>query len=453
VHRATDALYAVLLVALAPWALVRICVDAKSRSRWRAYLRDLPTRLGRRAARPGDAPCVWVHGVSVGEIKAASRLVETIEAEVPGVEVVVSATTDTGWRVARERFPGRRVEFYPPDLSWIVDSAIDRLRPDLVVLIESEFWPNFLTSAAERGIPVALANGKISERSAARFRGAGRLGRALMRTLDRFCVQLPAYAERFRALGVDPARIAVTGNMKLDNIPIGENPARAAAYASLLGLDGRSPLWVAGSTHPREERIAARTARRLRAAGVPVRLVVAPRHPSRAEAVETELRHAGVEVVRRSRIAPGSPPPPDAVVLLDSVGELEGVYALADVVFVGGSLVPHGGQNMMEPASLGKPVVVGPHTFNFRGEVDLLVAAGGIAVARDEDALHDVVLRWLRTPAEAASVGERGRAAILASKGATSRTVEVLRPLLSPLARRKARVGLEGSASRPTGGR
>jgi 3-deoxy-D-manno-octulosonic-acid transferase len=429
-----DVLYAVLLVALAPWALVRVCVDAKSRSRWRAYLRDLSARLGRRAPRRGAAPCVWVHGVSVGEIKAATNIVETIEAEVPGVEVVVSATTDTGWRVARERFPGRRVEFYPPDLSWVVASALDRLRPDLVVLIESEFWPNFLTTAAERGIPVALANGKISARSAARFRLAGPVARRLMRSLSRLCVQLPAYAERFRGLGVPDARVTVTGNMKLDNIPIGADPSRSAGYAALLALEHGTPLWVAGSTHPREERWVARTARRLRAEGLPVRLVVAPRHPSRADAVEAELRRDGFDVVRRSRLVPGAPPPRDAVVLLDTVGELEAVYSLADVVFVGGSLVPHGGQNMMEPASLGKPVVVGPHTSNFRGEVDLLLASGGLAEVRDADGLHEVVARWLRSPVEAAAVGARGREAILSSKGATRRTVEVLRPLLRGIA-------------------
>jgi len=432
-----DAAYGALLVVLAPWALGRVLVDAKSRSRWRAYLRDLPLRLARRAPRAGTAPCVWVHGVSVGEIKAASRLVSTIEAEVPGVEVVVSATTDTGWRVARERFPGRRVEFYPPDLSWVVESSLDRLRPDLVVLVESEIWPNFVASAEQRGIPVVVVNGRMSERSASRFRLTGALGRRLLRALHRLCVQLPAYAERFARLGVDPARIEVTGNMKLDNVPIGEDPGRSARYAALLGADGKATLWVAGSTHPREEAIVARTARRLREAGFPVRLVVAPRHPSRADAVEAQLRREGFSVARRSRLVPGSPPPAEEVVLLDTVGELEGVYALADVVFVGGSLVSHGGHNMMEPASIGKPVVVGPHTFNFRGEVDLLAAAGGLARVEDEERLHDALLAWLRDPARAAAVGARGRAAILESKGATDRTFEVLRPLLAPLRRRR----------------
>jgi 3-deoxy-D-manno-octulosonic-acid transferase len=174
--------------------------------------------------------------------------------------------------------------------------------------------------------------------------------------------------------------------------------------------------------------------RRVREAGIPLRLVVAPRHPGRADAVEADVKGEGLAVVRRTRLpASGPPPATDAVVLLDTVGELEAVYSLADVAFVGGSLVEHGGHNMMEPASLGKPVIVGPHTFNFRGEVDLLVAADGLAQVADAEALHATLLRWLREPAVAAQVGARGRDAILASKGATARTLEVLRPLLGRL--------------------
>jgi 3-deoxy-D-manno-octulosonic-acid transferase len=433
---AVDAAYAVLLVGLAPYGLVRLCLDSRSRSRWRAYLKDLPARFGPRRPRASRAPCVWVHGVSVGEVKAAARLVETIEGAVPGVEVVVTATTDTGYRVARERYPGRRIEFYPPDLSWVVEDALDRLRPDLVVLIESEIWPNFLASLSRRGVPVVLVNGRISERSAARFRRAGPAARTLMGSLALVCAQMPVYADRFRALGVPAERLVVTGNLKLDNVPIGDDPVRSAAYARLFGLDGTTPLLVAGATHHGEERILGRTVRRLRAAGLPVRALVAPRHPGRADDAQADLEREGMAVVRRSRLAPDGPhPPPDSVVLLDTVGELESVYALADVAFVGGSLVAHGGHNMMEPASLAKPVVVGPHTFNFRGEVDLLLAADGIAEVADEEGLFATCVRWRKDPAEARAVGVRGRAAILASKGATTRTLEVLRPWLARLAR------------------
>lgn len=443
VRAGMDAAYAALLAGLFPWALGRACLDSKARARWLAYLRDVGRRFGRRAPRPPGGPAVWVHGVSVGEVKAAARLVESIEDQVPGVETIVTATTDTGFRVARERYPGRRVEFYPPDLSWIVEDALDRLRPDLVVLVESEFWPNFLTAVAQRDIPVALVNGRISERSAARFQRAGSWARSLMESLDLVCVQLPVYAERFVSLGVPSDRVVVTGNLKLDNVPILEDRLRSAKYANLVGLQDRGgadgttpsrPLLVAGSTHPPEERMLGALVRRMRAEGVPLRLIVAPRHPGRADAAESDLKREGLEVARRSRLVAGAPlPGPDIVILLDTVGELEAFYALADVVFVGGSLVKHGGQNMMEPASLGKPVLVGPHTWNFRGEVDLLAAAGGIAVVDGPASLAPALLRWIKDPAAAQAVGAKGRAAILASKGATARTLQVLSPLLARL--------------------
>ena len=433
-HAGVDAAYGALLVGLVPWAILRVCFDSKARARWLAYLRDVGARFGPRRPRTGRRPCVWVHGVSVGEVKSAARLVETIEAEVPGVEVIVTATTDTGYRVACERYPGRRVEFYPPDLSWIVRGALDRLRPDLVVLVESELWPNFLTSVAERGIPVVLVNGRISERSASRFARAGALARPVIRALARVCAQVPVYAERFAAIGVPAERVVVTGNLKLDNVPLVEDRGRSDSYARLFGVDGKVPLFVVGATHPSEERAIGQVVARIRASGTPLRVVVAPRHPGRADAAQSDLERAGLTVVRRSRLSPDGPPPPsDAAILLDTVGELEAVYSLADVTFVGGSLLRHGGHNMMEPASLGKPVIVGPHTWNFRGEMDLLLAAGGLVEAPDAQAVEAALRRWLSAPDEARAVGERGRAAILSSKGATARTLEVLRPLLAAL--------------------
>jgi 3-deoxy-D-manno-octulosonic-acid transferase len=279
-------------------------------------------------------------------------------------------------------------------------------------------------------------NGRIGERSASRFRRAGRLVEPIVSALSLVCAQLPAYAERFRALGVPAERIAITGNLKLDNVPVVVDRARAEAYARVLALDGTTPLLVAGSTHAPEERAVGRILARLRAEGRAVRAVVAPRHPPRADAAEADLRRAGLEVVRRSALSRERPASPDAVVLLDTVGELETVYALADVVFVGGSLVRHGGQNIMEPASLAKPVVIGPHAFNFRGEVDLLLAAGGLVEAADEADVLGTIRSWLVDPAAGKTVGERGRTAILESKGATERTMALLGPFLDAIASR-----------------
>jgi 3-deoxy-D-manno-octulosonic-acid transferase len=433
-----NALYASLVAVLPIYGAVRVARDSKARSRWLAYLRDITRRLGSRRPRTSSRPCVWVHGVSVGEVKAAARLVQEIERAVPGVEIVITVTTDTGHRVARTRYPGRRVEFYPPDLSWIVNDALDALRPDLMILVESEFWPNFLFAARERRIPVALVNGKMSERSARRFQRFGAFSRHLLSCLHTLCVQLPLHEERFARLGVDRARIHVTGNMKFDNIPIKQDRPVDDEFRDLLGTGDGLPVVVAGSTHPGEERALARIHRRLADDGTPFRLVVAPRHPARAESVEADMRREGADVVRRSALVPGRPPAPRQIVMLDTVGELERVYAQADVVFVGGSLVPHGGQNMMEPASLGRPVVVGPRVHNFRGEVEMLLDAGGLVLVRDVEGLEVTLRAWLHDLEGAAAMGTRAREAIERSKGATERTLERLRPLLEALGERAA---------------
>ena len=428
-----DALYGACMAALPLYALARLATDQKTRARWGAYLWGIPARFGRRTQREGNRPCVWVHGVSVGEVKAATRLVEEIEARVPGVEIVISATTDTGNRVARRQYPDHRVEFYPPDLSWIVDDALTAIRPDLVVLVESEFWPNFLYSAHAWGIPVAVVNGRMSARSARRFHALRRVTEPLLSTLVEICVQMPVYGERFRSMGLDPERIHVTGNMKFDNIPLRPDPVRRSQFERMLGTKNPRPTLVAGSTHPGEERAMASIARSLKDAGLPVRLILAPRHPGRADAVENDVRRFDLSVVRRSQLAPEGPPPEEDVILLDTVGELEVVYGLADIAFTGGSLVPHGGHNVMEPASLGKPVVVGPYFHNFRGEVDMLRTDDAIAIASDKGQTERILRGWLEDPASGQAIGERARRVIAESKGATDRTLEILAPQLERL--------------------
>jgi 3-deoxy-D-manno-octulosonic-acid transferase len=251
-----DALYAVLVVVLLPYAAFRFATDAKTRSRWRAYGRDLPARYARRRRRGGPRPAVWVHGVSVGEIKAVQHLVGAIERGWPSLEVLLSTSTDTGRRVALERYAGRRIEFYPPDLSWVVRDAFDALRPDLIVLVESGFWPTFLGTAHERGIPVVVVNGRMSARSAGRYAFVRAGLRQVLGTLAEACVQLDAYGERFRELGVPAERVHRVGNMKLDNLPSGaEDPRREAFRARRRLMDLRQGKRVFGSRLPVWDRI------------------------------------------------------------------------------------------------------------------------------------------------------------------------------------------------------
>ena len=432
-----NALYGGLVTLAPPWAAFRFVTNAKARSRWLAYARHMAERFGRRKARRDfSRPCVWLHGVSVGEVRSAARFVERIEETVPGVEMLLSVTTDTGFRVARQRYPGRRIEYFPPDASWVVEDALDAVRPDLMVLVESELWPNFLASVRHRNVPIVLVNGRMSERSARRFKRVPWLAQALVGALDKVFVQLPVYAERYRSLGVPDERLVVTGNMKFDNIPFKPPEGRRRHFAALFGIEaGANWTVVGGSTHPGEERILAALHREAREAGRPFRLIVAPRHPGRREAVVADIRREGGRAVLRSTLG-DTPPDKDAVIILDTVGELEVVYALADAVVIGGSFIPHGGQNMMEPASLGKPVIVGPSTSNFRGEVAMLTQVGGLREVSHARELGELLQAWRANPAEANAVGARARDAILASKGATERTLEGLQPYLDALRKR-----------------
>ncbi len=419
--------HGVFLVAglvLAPLVIWRSIVDRRYRAAlWRRTGRVAPTDPDRRA--------VWVHGVSVGEVKGLATLIALIARDRPDLDVVVSATTPTGYELARRLYPDHRVVHYPLDFGLFPGRALDRVRPVCVLLMELEIWPNFLQAAARRGIPVAIVNGRISERS---FRGY-RMVRPLIPQLDwieLFCVQDGVYRDRLLALGVDPKRIAVTGNVKYDNLCLREPVTEAARLRDWLSADGR-PVLVCGSTHGREDEWLADCATRVAVRrGAPIRVVVAPRHPERAGAVADGLRQRGHGFVRWSACGEALPVLDDRdVVVVDTIGQLEAFYGACDVAFVGGSLVPHGGQNMLEPAALGRAVLFGPHTANFRADVELLLGAGAAiqveGVAALEVALHDL----LADPGQRQELGRRAIDLIRRNQGATERTERLVGSLLS----------------------
>lgn len=401
--------------------------------RWvfdRNYRATFRARTGRFPPLLGNRPRVWVHGVSVGEVKNLARLIEGVEARHPEVDIVVSATTPTGFSLAQRLYPGRTVVRYPLDFGLFPGRALDRVEPRCVLLMELEIWPNFLQAAARRSIPVAVVNGRISERS---FRGY-RLARGLLPQFDwieRYCVQNNTYRERLMALGVAAERIAVTGNMKYDGV------ARRGAEADSLRLrrwlaPDDQLVFVCGSTHPREEEwIQERLASVAARLGVPVRLVVAPRHPERAVAVAEGLTARGAAVLRWSEVDEPLPQlDPRHVLLVDTIGQLEAFYGACDVAFVGGSLVPHGGQNMLEPAALGRAVVFGPYTSNFRTDVELLLEAGAVVQVPDAAGLGRALESLFRDPALRAELGARAVALIRGNQGATARTLDLIAPIL-----------------------
>jgi len=414
-----DALWSAAILASAPWWLMRSAFDR----RFRAMVRERLT-LGLPAlAPPGARPRILVHGVSVGEIKASQSLVRRLGEE---AEVVVSVSTDTGQEVARQLFPELVVVRFPLDHKWLVSRFLRRLRPDCVVLMELEIWPNFLRRANKSAIPVAIVSGRITEAS---YRNYRRFGSTLpqFNRITLFAAQDERYAERFAALARSRERVVVTGNVKVDGLRTGPLP-RTSATAELERLAGGRPgqvVLVAGSTHEPEELWLFEG---FRAAAPRSRVILVPRHPGRAASVVEALAGAGARAQRLTELRSGrEQPDPDRPLLVDTIGELERVYGLADLVFVGGSLVPHGGQNMLEPAAQGRPVVYGPHVENFPQEAALLEEAGGARRVAGRADLASAVAALLADSEARERMAQAGMAAVERQKGATERTLALLR--------------------------
>ena len=428
-HAAYDLVWVLALVLLSPWWLLRWAFDPAFRSMARGRLGE-PVDPAARAP-VGDRPRVVVHGVSVGEVLGAAPLVAELRAKHPELEVVITTTTDTGLEVARKKYPDLVIERFPLDASFLVARFLRRVRPTLVVLIELEIWPNFLRNCNRAGIPVAVVNGRITQKSFGQYRVFRRILPQFNR-ISLFCVQLEEYAERFRELGGRSERVIVTGNMKADGLGTGEIDSDAIAeIARQLGPSEGQKVIVAGSTHSPEELLVCEAWQR----GAPdARLVLVPRHPPRVPEVRRELAERGVEVQLLSRLRAGEAPDPRRPAIVDTIGELDSIYGLADVVFVGGSLIAHGGQNMLEPAARGRPVIHGPHVQNFRQEAALLERAGASIVVPDAARLAVELGALTSAPERCLARGAAGRQAVLEQRGATALTLEALeRHCLAPI--------------------
>ncbi len=304
------------------------------------------------------------------------------------------------------------------------------MRPSVVLLMELELWPNFLLTTSLRGVPVLLANGRMSGKSARDYKILQRVIPEPMTRVIHYCVQSREYWERFRSLGVPEGSLAITGSMKFDTIPEKLPPDARRAYMQRLALDDEAFVFVAGSTHPGEEGVVIDAFERMRAADPSARLLLVPRHPDRARDVDAVLRSRGLRSVRFSTLPEGADADPalrESVVVVDTMGELARLYEFADVVFVGGSLTKRGGQNMMEPCGLGKAVVVGPNTWNFRDPMELLLTRDGIVQAQGARQVVDTLVDLHADPQRRARLGARARSVCLESKGATGRILDILR--------------------------
>jgi 3-deoxy-D-manno-octulosonic-acid transferase len=401
---------------------IMLCRGVRDRSYWRNFGERFG--FGPKLETSG----VWIHAVSVGEVQAAAPLVGSLRQHYPDIPVIVTTLTPTGASRARALFKeGVRVRYVPFDLPGAVRRFFDRVHPRLAVIFETELWPNLYHECGRRRVPLVLASARLSTRSASRYRRLGALFRDTLAQGVVVAAQAEGDADRFRQIGAAPDRTHVTGNIKFDfAVP----PNTVARGQSLRELYARSrPVWVAGSTHRGEEEAVVEAHRSVCGVHPRALLVIAPRHPNRFEEVAQDLERAGVRFLRRSRAEASGASEPQ-VLLVDTLGELLDFYAAADVAFVGGSLVPIGGHNLLEPAALGVPILTGPYNFNSEEIARLLVARGAAEIVADSQALASRVAALLADPSERERIGAHGRASVDDNRGALSNLLGLINPLL-----------------------
>jgi 3-deoxy-D-manno-octulosonic-acid transferase len=418
-----------LLVALvvgAPWWLWKMATTHK-------YREGLAERLGQ--VRPfsdrNGRPVIWLHAVSVGEVLAVSRLVGELERAFPEFGLLISTTTRTGQDLARQRFGAERVFYCPLDVPWAVRASLNALKPRLLILAETEFWPNLLSGCFRRSIPVAVVNARISDRSWPRYRFLRRLWLPILSRIACVLAQSETDAARLKEIGCTPQCVSVTGNLKFDVRAAQEADATRLLRTLALGLR----IVVAGSTLEGEEAALLEAWPHLLAADPQLAMVLAPRHPERFASVAALLEQSGIPWIKRSdwRAQPESsiqPIRPGQIVLLDTIGELASVYSIAALAFVGGSLIPAGGHNPLEPAQFGVPIVMGPNYVNFRAITDDLLAHSALRIATKKE-FASTLIGLLQDSADAKAMGERARQVFDKQAGATEKCVAALRELLT----------------------
>lgn len=389
-----------------------------------------PRFLGRTGTPSHEGRTVWFHGVSVGEIHLLRGVIARFCGRNPHHRLVVSSTTVAGFAEALRCFPDARVIRWPLDFSWAVARALREVDPDLVVLAESEWWPNFLLAAKRAAIPVVAINVRMSPRSAKRYRRFQSLTRRWLGLISRFAVQTDEYASHLEDIGVPAERITVSGSVKYDGVKTDRDNSKTLELRRLLQVHENDLVWIAGSTQTPEEEIALAIFRKLQPEFPKLRLVLVPRQPDRFDEVAEMLRRSGVDFARRSESKPLDRP----VILLDTIGELGAAWGLADLAFVGGSLDGRrGGQNMIEPAAFGAAVLFGPHTWNFKDAVRRLLDAHAAIEVRDAEKLATAVRRLLSDQNERTELGQKARELVLQQQGATDRTLDMLDQLLPPV--------------------
>jgi len=415
-----------MLVSLPYW-LYQILRHGKYRAGLAERLGKIPQRLAAASSSP-DNRIIWLHAVSVGEVLAVSGLVHEMRRTFPDHRVLVSTTTDSGQQLARQRFGEENVFYFPLDFAFAIRPYLQTLRPELVILAETEFWPNFLRLAHSGGARIAVVNARISDRSWPSYRRFRWALRRMLAHVDLFLAQTQQDSARLQSIGADATRVQVTGNLKFDvNLPA--PPALVENLRRSLAAEHAGPILVCGSTVEDEEPVLLKAFENIRVAHPRAMVILAPRHPQRFDDVAILLQQLGMPHFRRSRWT--SQPLAGGVLLVDTIGELAALYALADVAFVGGSLVPRGGHNIIEPAQHGVAIVTGNHTENFRDIVALFQSRDAVRIVGLSE-LPLTLMQLLADDNERLALGRRAKETMRSQTGATARTLEALKPLLTP---------------------
>jgi len=440
-----DFIYLFAAMAYSPMVIYRTIRHKRYRTGW-------AQRFGKITRNNPEKRCIWLHAVSVGEINAAKTIIDEMQKKFSNYEIVISTTTDTGFARASNIFGENfKVFYFPLDFSWIIRRAFRRINPSLCLLMELEVWPNYVHIAQKLNIPVVVVNGRISDKSLSRYKIIKPVAAKIFRKVSLILAQTDEYAQRFKQIGCPNERVIVTGSLKYDTAQITDKVDGADALAEQLfgKIANRKSqvanrLWVAGATGNDEEKILLEVFHNLRQEGrfSNLCLAIVPRKPERFDEVAQLIEQSGFNVIRYSKLKTLAPVAGeksqitnrksqiDTVILGDTMGDLRKFYSLATVIFVGRSLVPMGGSDMIEAAALGKCTIFGPHAFNFKQTVDVLIKDNGAIMVKDKDDLLATMQRCLTEPDYANKIALNGQETIRKNQGATTKAIEQISKFL-----------------------
>ncbi|MBF0190031.1 MAG: 3-deoxy-D-manno-octulosonic acid transferase [Magnetococcales bacterium] len=425
-HTLYHALLTLVMILTLPVWIWRYFTTSKYRGTVLPRLGILPAETSKKDT---TKPRIWLHAVSVGEVMAARELAATLMQRFPDHELVVSTVTRTGQQVAREHLPAATACHYLPiDLPICIHPVVNAIRPRMLVVMETELWPGLFRVLAQRGVPIFVVNGRISPRSFRRYHAIRALTRRLLADGRLFLMQSAPDAQRLIAMGADPTRVVVTGNLKYDQAMQPPDPNRLQQLTTRLPVP-EQPVWIGASTHPGEEEILLELHHQLQRHPLSPRLILVPRHPERCAAIEELARQRGLRLQRFSTIQGNWEAP---LLLVDEIGWLNGLYRWGQLVFIGGTLVPKGGQNMLEAAAWGLPVVFGPHVFNFREIAAQMQQTGGALRIDTPAELQTQVTSLLENPQRRQQMGAAARSVIPANTGAVQRTLDAIQQVMDP---------------------